>query len=398
MVPTCVIHGMKINLTEIQKLHPGGSIAISLAENQDISVLFDQYHFGSSVKKQLDSTHAHPKSTFYSELYGEMKKLPSLKITTLSLVLNSLVAVGAGVSWFGWLSGSVLSCLLLPFFQWLFFVNVGHEAGHFALSKFPIVNHTACLLSHFLFVNTTQWYLQHTVSHHSHTNEINKDFDLYHFFPLLRMHSLQRWNSRLEYKFEAALLVTWVTSTFAESIVYPWRMLRGSAKKTLGDSSGILRTTWISCIAQLTCSIGILILPFFTQKSLIFALFFALYPYVIGSILFMAFTQVSHINPHAQSKPKWNHWSEQMVDTSLDYSQDSRFWTFVSGGLNMQSLHHCLPSLSCSRYREFYPTYRKLCEKHKLKIHETKSLFTAMQLYALHIKHLSIYDDEKYLN
>ena len=112
----------------------------------------------------------------------------------------------------------------------------------------------------------------------------------------------------------------------------------------------------------------------------------------------MAFTQVSHINPHAQSKPKWNHWSEQMVDTSLDYSQDSRFWTFVSGGLNMQSLHHCLPSLSCSRYREFYPIYRKLCEKHKLKIHETKSLFTAIQLYALHVKHLSIYDDEKYLN
>ena len=119
------------------------------------------------------------------------------------------------------------------------------------------------------------------------------------------------------------------------------------------------------------------------------AAFFAVYPYLIGSILFMTFTQITHINEKAQKNEKWNHWSEQMVDTSMDYGQTSFFWTYVSGGLNMQGLHHCLPSLSSSRYRKFYPVYRDICKKHKIKINETDSLLTALYMYWDHMKNLT---------
>jgi fatty acid desaturase len=109
----------------------------------------------------------------------------------------------------------------------------------------------------------------------------------------------------------------------------------------------------------------------------------------------MTITQINHINDEAQQNTDQNHshWSHHMVGTSLDYCQDSHFFTFITGGLNMQGLHHCVPGLSASRYREFYPTYRRVCEKHGLKIIEASSFSKALACYWGHITKLS---DEKY--
>lgn len=122
---------------------------------------------------------------------------------------------------------------------------------------------------------------------------------------------------------------------------------------------------------------------------------FALWPYIIGSFLFMTITQINHINDEAQQETDkiHSHWSHHMVATSLDYCQDSHFIHFITGGLNMQGLHHCVPGLSASRYKEFYPIYRKLCEKHNLKIIEASSFSSALASYWGHITKLA---DEKY--
>jgi len=389
----CIIHGVKVNIDSIKKMHPGGSIAISLAENRDISVLFDQYHFGTAIGR----IHTRPKkNSFYEDLYTRAHLFfgskENFKMSAGMVLFNSMVAIAAGACWLGWMQGSVLACLLLPFFQWLIFVNVGHEAGHFALSKNSVANHYACLFSHFLFVNTTHWYLQHAVSHHSNTNEAHKDFDLTHFVPYLRMHSRQKWNSNLKYQLLFGSATTWLTSTFAESIMYPLKMLFSKSKGELQieKSKSLLKLTRFSCLLQVLASIGIIVYPFWIPGfSLSMATFFAAYPYFIGSILFMTFTQITHINENAQKNQTWSHWSEQMVDTSMDYGQTSFFWTYVSGGLNMQGLHHCLPSLSSSRYRKFYPIYREICKEHKIKIHETDSLRSALLMYCNHMKNLT---------
>lgn len=404
-MPSCIIHGVTVDLSAIQKWHPGGKYAISLAENQDVSVLFDQYHYGTRVFNDLESRRKEPTSanddSFFCDLQEEVQKLPSVYMTSRMVCLNAAVAVAAGLSWFGWATGSTVACLLLPFLQWLLFVNVGHEAGHFALSKSPAINHAACLVSHALFVNTSQWYVQHAFSHHAHTNEVERDFDLSHFSPFVRMHSKQDWHKKLKRQLLLGTFLTWISATFAESILYPTRLLLNrKVKKSLGDPRGILRETWFSCLLQIIFSVSIVLLPFFSISasssssnniitSYLKAAFFAMYPYVVGSILFMTFTQVSHVNEITQRKQAWTHWSKQMVDTSIDYSQSSFFWAYVSGGLNMQSLHHCLPHLSASRYTEFYPIFRKVCERHKIKIHETDSLFSALYLYWTHMINLT---------
>ena len=76
-----------------------------------------------------------------------------------------------------------------------------------------------------------------------------------------------------------------------------------------------------------------------------------LYPFLVASLIFMSVTQVSHLQARAQAPPRaGQHWAAQMVATSVDYGQDSHLATFLTGGLNMQGLHHCVPTLSSSRF------------------------------------------------
>ncbi len=68
------------------------------------------------------------------------------------------------------------------------------------------------------------------------------------------------------------------------------------------------------------------------------------------------------------------HWARRMVLTSVDYSQDSYLWSYLTIGLNMQSLHHILPGVSYSQLTSMYPKYRAICAKHGIKLLERRNL------------------------
>lgn len=50
--------------------------------------------------------------------------------------------------------------------------------------------------------------------------------------------------------------------------------------------------------------------------------------------------------------------------TSLDHSTASWLSHFLTGGLNLQSIHHCMPGVSLVHYPAMYPAFRAVCEKH----------------------------------
>lgn len=95
-------------------------------------------------------------------------------------------------------------------------------------------------------------------------------------------------------------------------------------------------------------------------------LLFGIFPSIVASILFMTVTQVSHVQretqmPHATDDPDF---FKRQAKTSLDYSCDSNVWSFLTGGLNTQSLHHVLPAVHSSHYCDLYPKFRDVCIRH----------------------------------
>merc|ERR1712187_47787 len=69
-------------------------------------------------------------------------------------------------------------------------------------------------------------------------------------------------------------------------------------------------------------------------------------------------------------------WAKRQARTSLNFPTDSLFWLLVTGGLNIQSLHHVCPVIGSSHLVDIYPQYKKICEKHGVNLMESKNLLT----------------------
>jgi fatty acid desaturase len=280
----------------------------------------------------------------------------------------------------------VAALLALPLLSWVLMANVAHDAAHFAFSSSPALNEALALVSCPLLYNTGFWYLQHDVSHHVHTNDAERDADLGHFAPLARLHAGDRWRPA------HAAGVAWVASgfafaTIAECLVFPFVVhLR---RRELGETGPVARRTRAASAAQVIVSLGVLALPF-ARFAAPKAALFALFPYVGVSLLFMSLTQLSHVQARLQERPPGDgHWALRQVAASLDYAQDSRLAAFLTGGLNMQGLHHCVPFMSCSRYHAFYPEYRRICAKHGVAIQEVATFGEAFASMWAHVADLT---------
>ena len=55
---------------------------------------------------------------------------------------------------------------------------------------------------------------------------------------------------------------------------------------------------------------------------------------------------------------------KRQAQTSLDYNPASWLTRFLTGGLNLQSIHHVMPSVSCVHYPALYPKFLAICEAH----------------------------------
>ena len=378
------LYGKSVNLKNFLKSHPGGDLALYLGADRDCTKLFEQYHKNPPSLSFLGiSKLQNNDDAFHADLIFAASILKSTKASWFHVFLCTIVGFLTLRCWLGWMLGDVLSMLLVPFLHWLLLANVAHEAGHFAFSNSPFVNESLALISCPIFYNTGHWYLQHNVSHHSETNHYEKDIDLSHYAPFARLHHKMKFTSSLQ---NIVVCLSFISATFVQSLFAPFDLKH--LRKFVGNSTSLMNRTQVTSFAQVSISLMVLIWPF-TRFSLLKALIFASYPFAVASIIFMLITQISHIQLDQQQDQGNEHWCKSQVATSLDYSQSSRLVTFLTGGLNCQGLHHCLPFLSSSRFTDFYPTYRAICEKHFVKIHESSGFLHSLSKYIEHLKTLS---------
>jgi fatty acid desaturase len=437
---TWTLYGCRYDLNDFIKHHPGGSLALLTgAGTADATQLFEAYHVASPARARAvlasytplpeaegGGTSAPPAATaapprglpprdpaasaFHEELMAAARAIPGgTKMPASRAALLVLFGAALAACWVAWARGYAVSLLFLPVLTWVFSSNVAHDGGHFAVSRTPLVNTLSALLSAPLLYNTSVWYLQHNISHHVHTNQVGADVDLHHMAPGVRLHGEDGWAPRHRAQVPFLLLGSAV-ATLVQSLVFPLRLLAGeglgrSVAGHIGPSAHLVAATRWSLFLQWAASLSVLAYPFLAFGVSPKALLFAAAPFAGASAMFMLFTQVSHVQeevqqgcgcsgctrgtgcegPGAPPAP----WSHAQVATSVDYSQDSALMAFLSGGLNMQGLHHCLPSVSSAHYHGLYPTYRALAAKHGIPIKEAPSLWAAFAGYWRHVANLS---------
>jgi len=391
------LYGKAYQLDSFLRTHPGGDLALLLGAGRDATTLFEQYHprparalaalAALAPSAPPSPSPAPPVDAFHAELLAAARALPGgTRATWGHVLLCTAFAVASCVCWVGWVRGSLPALLVLPFVQWLLSVNVAHDAGHFAFCASPLANELLALLSAPLMYHTSHWYLQHNVSHHGHTNVLGHDIDLSHFAPWARLTHAAPWRAlhRLQV---AVVAAAFCTASVAETLVFPW--LAPCKRRQLGEAGHVHARTRAAGALQLLASAAVMLLPLLTMPLRV-GLLFALYPYVVTSLLFMCITQISHLQAEAQvAGEQQQHWARAQVAASLDYAQGSRLVSYLTGGLNAQGLHHCLPFLSSSRFVDFYPQYRAICARHGVAIKETAGFGASLAMFWAHIDALS---------
>jgi delta11-fatty-acid desaturase len=212
------IHGKLYDIRSFMDRHPGGKIALQLAQGRDSTEMFEMYHsLSDRAHKVLSKFYvrdAEPKESLYdwekTPFYDALKKdlKAHFKATGTGWKSSPTAAAWYFVgtlmtlfSYYRFVHGDWWTIVFMPLLYWSACIPMMHHGSHFALSKHPLVNKYCAALGGIL-ISLNSWYHQHVLGHHSHTNVHGEDPDLTHFqqlgvaFPGYRLHRDQPWAAK----------------------------------------------------------------------------------------------------------------------------------------------------------------------------------------------------------
>mmetsp|Transcript_89027 Transcript_89027/g.252320 ORF Transcript_89027/g.252320 Transcript_89027/m.252320 type:complete len:550 (+) Transcript_89027:73-1722(+) len=433
------IHGKRYDMSSWVKNHPGGAWAIDLGRNRDCTGLFESYHIfadreklekilrrfeipeeapggaeaaepgppgaaeapgaGEAGRNQTglvfrDPFHEDVKLMIRSHFQGR-----SHKMKTKHGVLLILVALMEAVLVWRFWQGSNLALMLLPTVAFWMSLRA-HDGSHFAVSRWPWVNKlVSCGGMPFVFPSTS-WHIQHVVQHHVYTNE-EDDVDLYHFAPVCRTSRLTRWASVHALQW-LTIFVLIPTTVGHLTFIVPIDLLSGQLDAITGNKRYSQCQNLEDLIARCKYTIGteFLLCSAVMGMSLYmlgamegFRRLFTVYG--IASYWFILATQGAHLQADCMldGAAGGRSWAKRQAATSVNFRPDSCFWQCVTGGLNMQSLHHVAPGVSHSHFVDLYPKYKRLCDKHGVELKEAKNILEFFQGFLGWIRELAQRDD-----
>jgi acyl-lipid (8-3)-desaturase len=85
-------------------------------------------------------------------------------------------------------------------------------------------------------------------------------------------------------------------------------------------------------------------------------------------------------------------WGILQIETARDYCVDSYFWTYLSGYLNYQIIHHLFPGINPHFYPELLPIIKEMCLEYKINY---KCVESYQYVVDSHFKHLSQFQSPK---
>lgn len=399
------IGGADYDLKDFVERHPGGPIAIDLGRGIDCSRLFSLYHSEDSIAHAVlekfrvsKDPKSLPHSEFHSDLVAMVRdhfkgqgkaahKASYTRIATLSALfafqLYCYYALFTGAWW---------SVPVLPLVAWVILANTSHDGSHFAFSDKWWVNHGLVFTAMPFVYNPLTWYSEHVVEHHCHCNESEHDVDLFHFYPMSLHKDNSSFGSLMHF---SKVLISGLHLSFWVPLNC---MTHGGLDRALFalDGHGFEGGKRIKLLSVFRSSVwhyaslvltSILfpafgVVQYYIHEGGFKGMVFALGPYVLSNFFFLAFTQVSHIQEGCQTEEALDcggDFFKVQASTSMDYSVDSSFWNLMSGGLNVQALHHCLPWVSSCHYTDLYPKFLKICIRHGAKPQTAPHLLSAMQ-------------------
>ena len=261
--------------------------------------------------------------------------------------------------------------------------NIMHDANHGSYSRSTVLNRIIGLSLDLVGGSSMCWRYKHNILHHTYTNinEIDDDLAVPGILrfsqgqPLHPWHQFQHWYAFPVYSF---MTILWSTKSdfqkYFSGKIGDYTMPRHSIGETV-----------LFFGVRLFYFGYILVFPMLFHPILHVLGFFFLVHAVVGITIATVF-QVAHIVEASaftcdDSTQIENEWAVHQVETTANFSPNSKLATWYCGGLNYQIEHHLFPKISHVHYpaistiieatcRDFnvtyvsYPTFGKAIAAH----------------------------------
>eukprot|EP01114_Cavostelium_apophysatum_P022584 TRINITY_DN821_c0_g1_i1.p1 TRINITY_DN821_c0_g1~~TRINITY_DN821_c0_g1_i1.p1 ORF type:complete len:459 (+),score=74.33 TRINITY_DN821_c0_g1_i1:221-1597(+) len=402
-----VIKGKVYDVTSWVKKHPGGSLILNGA-GRDATPMYMSYH-PTKVDMILPkycigeiqdySPYYKWDSDFYSTLKQRVEacqKQKDLNTSSKEMILKSVLLL---VLWFVFYyltvkTGNFVIALIWGFWHGHIGIQIGHDGNHGSFSKVKWIQALAKSSMDLMGASSINWEMQHNVGHHPNSNRKGDyqhedyDPDSKSGHPFIRITPNHPWKPLFRYQH----FYIW----FLFSIV-AFKWLYGDLKALYVKKYQTFEFWTVSnamVVYSLICK------AFFFSYALGVPAHY--YGIIHGFILFSCFLisqsyvfvlmfGVNHLTEDSyfpnENSPERD-WAKLQVMTSCNFATESRFWMWVSGGLNCQIEHHLFPAISHTYLPHIAPVVKQTCEEFNIPYHTFPDYWTAIRSYYLHIKAL----------
>lgn len=236
-------------------------------------------------------------------------------------------------------------------------MSVMHDANHGAYSSSHRTNRWLGHSLNLLGASVYNWKLQHNLLHHTYTNIVTHDLDIQDK-AILRFspHTEVKWYHRLQavyaiFFYGITTLYWALVKDFLQFVKYKRDGINKNSKK----ENAILLTRMV--FDKVLYLFVILILPvwLFKMKAAAVISGFLVMHFVAGVVLTIIF-QLAHTvegttHPLADENGTIeNNWAIHQMNTTVNFSRNSRFISWYVGGLNFQIEHHLFPTICHVHY------------------------------------------------
>ncbi len=304
-------------------------------------------------------------------------------IFMLTLYFLPIMLVITGVAQQSW---QLYTCFILSGFGMAGIgMGVMHDAIHGTYSRNKKINKLLGYTLNMVGANATVWQIQHNVLHHTYTNiseaddDINVPFVL-RFSPHAKKHPWHSYQHLYTWIFYGLSTIFWVTAKDFVRLkrYYNMGLLKGPR---VFEKTVLKIIAWKILYFSFTLGLPILLSPFGVGQ--IFLAFFILH-FITGICISFIF-QTAHIMPDVAfmvADEDGMVEGERIIhqlSTTCNYSEKSKLFSWMIGGLNYQVEHHLFPDICHVHYRKIAPIVQATAAEFKIPYYSKRTFLDALK-------------------
>jgi linoleoyl-CoA desaturase len=261
-------------------------------------------------------------------------------------------------------------------------LNVQHDGGHQAYSKYICVNKLMAMTLELIGGSSYLWRWKHVLFHHTYVNITGHDTDidlgiLGRLTPHQKRHAYHQWQGLYLWPLYGLLAIKW-------QLVDDFRKLisgRISAQRFPRPNGWELVIFVFGKVIFCTVAFGI---PLLFHSVGAVLLYYVIAGLVAGTVLSVVF-QVAHCVEEAEfplpreKTGRIEHaWAVHQAETTVDFARRSRVVAWLLGGLNFQIEHHLFPRISHVNYPAISRLVEETCRDFGIKYVEHTSFWAGV--------------------